>query len=95
MNREVQVRICEGLGVEFPGPTRRKPPRAERRGRLHQAEERFAFLNCLAVAICIPFRRETLRKPESGEPGVIRDACSPHRVFRRVESDQKLMRPVS
>ena len=22
MNREVQVRICEGLGVEFPGPTR-------------------------------------------------------------------------
>src|SRR5258708_702031 len=24
MNREVQVRICEGLGVKFPGPTR--PP---------------------------------------------------------------------
>src|SRR5579871_41755 len=23
MNREVQVRICEGLGVKFPGPTRR------------------------------------------------------------------------
>ena len=23
MNREVQVRICEGLGVRFPGPTRR------------------------------------------------------------------------
>src|SRR5579871_3926391 len=22
MNREVQVRICEGLGVKFPGPTR-------------------------------------------------------------------------
>src|SRR6516165_9590173 len=22
MNREVQVRICEGLGVQFPGPTR-------------------------------------------------------------------------
>src|SRR6266853_6705492 len=22
MNREVQVRICEGLSVEFPGPTR-------------------------------------------------------------------------
>jgi hypothetical protein len=23
MNREVQVRICEGLGVKLPGPTRR------------------------------------------------------------------------
>ena len=22
MNREVQVRSCEGLGVKFPGPTR-------------------------------------------------------------------------
>ena len=22
MNREVQVRICERLGVQFPGPTR-------------------------------------------------------------------------
>ena len=22
MNREVQVRFCEGLGVKFPGPTR-------------------------------------------------------------------------
>src|SRR3974390_3132245 len=29
MNREVQVRFCEGLGVKFPGPTRQneKPPR--------------------------------------------------------------------
>ena len=26
MNREVQVRICEGLGVKFPGPTRPLPP---------------------------------------------------------------------
>ena len=25
MNREVQVRICERLGVKFPGPTRRAP----------------------------------------------------------------------
>ena len=25
MNREVQVRICEGLGVKSPGPTRRVP----------------------------------------------------------------------
>jgi len=25
MNREVQVRICEGLGVQFPGPTRHSP----------------------------------------------------------------------
>jgi hypothetical protein len=24
MNREVQVRICEGLGVQFPGPTRQR-----------------------------------------------------------------------
>ena len=24
MNREVQVRICEGLGVKFPGPTRHR-----------------------------------------------------------------------
>jgi hypothetical protein len=23
MSREAQVRICEGLGVKFPGPTRR------------------------------------------------------------------------
>ena len=27
MNREVQVRICEGLGVKFPGPTRRPVPK--------------------------------------------------------------------
>ena len=27
MNREVQVRICEGLGVKFPGPTRQSLPR--------------------------------------------------------------------
>ena len=26
MNREVQVRICEGLGVKSPGPTRRYLP---------------------------------------------------------------------
>src|SRR6266478_3795420 len=26
MNREVQVRICEGLRVEFPGPTRHFRP---------------------------------------------------------------------
>src|SRR5258708_33594770 len=25
MNREVQVRICEGLGVNLPGPTRPRP----------------------------------------------------------------------
>ena len=31
MNREVQVRICERLGVKFPGPTRRRgaTPRAD------------------------------------------------------------------
>jgi hypothetical protein len=26
MNREVQVRICEGLGVKIPGPTRQNWP---------------------------------------------------------------------
>jgi hypothetical protein len=26
MNREVHVRICERLGVKFPGPTRQKRP---------------------------------------------------------------------
>src|SRR5215469_14811212 len=26
MNREVHVRICEGLGVQFPGPTRQSRP---------------------------------------------------------------------
>jgi hypothetical protein len=26
MNREVQVRICEGLGVKLPGPTRQNEP---------------------------------------------------------------------
>ena len=30
MNREVQVRICERLGVKFPGPTR--PPRSSTDG---------------------------------------------------------------
>ncbi len=25
MNREVHVRFCEGLGVQFPGPTRQFP----------------------------------------------------------------------
>ncbi len=31
MNREVQVRICEGLGVKFPGPTRRACHEQKRR----------------------------------------------------------------
>jgi hypothetical protein len=26
MNREVHVRFCERLGVQFPGPTRQKRP---------------------------------------------------------------------
>jgi hypothetical protein len=34
MNREVQVRICEGLGVKFPGPTRRR-----RRGKAIRGEQ--------------------------------------------------------
>src|SRR5258707_10263551 len=29
MNREVQVRICEGLRVEFPGPTRHFQTKSE------------------------------------------------------------------
>src|SRR6202011_367911 len=29
MTRECQVRICEGLGVQFPGPTRQKPNPSE------------------------------------------------------------------
>jgi hypothetical protein len=36
MNREVQVRICEGLGVKLPGPTRHremnKPQFSSQRG---------------------------------------------------------------
>ena len=35
MNREIHVRICERLGVQFPGPTRRRAgdrsPYADRR----------------------------------------------------------------
>jgi len=27
MNREVQVRICEGLGAKLPGPTRQSDPK--------------------------------------------------------------------
>jgi hypothetical protein len=30
MNREVHVRLCEGLAVQFPGPTRRKPTASSR-----------------------------------------------------------------
>jgi len=33
MNREVQVRICEGLGVKSPGPTRRPKPKSSPFGR--------------------------------------------------------------
>ena len=35
MTRECQVRICEGLGVKFPGPTRQKHalPRCNSNGR--------------------------------------------------------------
>ena len=29
MNREVHVRICEGLGVKFPGPTRQSLPKSD------------------------------------------------------------------
>jgi hypothetical protein len=30
MTRECQVRICEGLGVKFPGPTRHEQPKTMR-----------------------------------------------------------------
>ncbi len=36
MTRECQVRICEGLGVKFPGPTRR-----HRSGVLHAPEAQY------------------------------------------------------
>ena len=32
MTRESHVRICERLGVKFPGPTRHRPLGARRRG---------------------------------------------------------------
>jgi hypothetical protein len=32
MNREVQVRFCERLGVKFPGPTRHFLPLPQRSG---------------------------------------------------------------
>jgi len=34
MNREVQVRICEGLGVKLPGPTRRAAQHPFREGEI-------------------------------------------------------------
>src|SRR5882762_582486 len=45
MNREVQVRICEGLGVKLPGPTRPRTRRCNGRdfgtsiSSLHQIRE--------------------------------------------------------
>jgi hypothetical protein len=33
MTRECQVRICERLGVKFPGPTRRRQHRVTQRTR--------------------------------------------------------------
>jgi hypothetical protein len=38
MTRECQVRICERLGVQFPGPTRPLPPRANALAYLQPAQ---------------------------------------------------------
>jgi len=42
MTRERPVRFCEGLGVKFPGPTRRRP----REGRLGKAGGGFHAQKC-------------------------------------------------
>jgi hypothetical protein len=53
MTRECQVRICERLGVKFPGPTRHR----DRGGRTHTTVHvRFA-----PKAGCEPFRSTTHR----------------------------------
>src|SRR5215831_3184443 len=46
MNREVQVRICEGLGVKFPGPTRQRSVH-HREGRQPKA----AFWGCWRLSM--------------------------------------------
>ena len=38
--REYQVRFCEGLGVKFPGPTRREAGRFYQRGIFSGAKDR-------------------------------------------------------
>ena len=67
MNREVHVRICEGLGVKFPGPTRHQRwfERSKRhsgpillkklvaRGMLHSAKRRSVRFGVLGAASVI------------------------------------------
>ena len=40
MNREVHVRICERLGVQFPGPTRQEETELSQTGLRRRGESR-------------------------------------------------------
>src|SRR6516164_6164326 len=55
MTRECQVRICEGLGVQFPGPTRPKcrcrSPFAGRTGRVPLNELSFLKIGPAEVSV--------------------------------------------
>src|SRR6266446_1499068 len=57
MTRECQVRICERLGVKFPGPTRRLRPR-------HHHHRRWG----LAAASCCPCPNIALVKGDDFDP---------------------------
>jgi hypothetical protein len=77
MNREVQVRICEWLGLQFPGPTRRlswkRTHEAMRDGEIGDKPSNSRLFPEVADGVtgngngyCVSF----LREPEAGNPHI-------------------------
>src|SRR5262245_27184466 len=60
MSREAQVRICERLGVKFPGPTRQRPPRLRAPESIKRCPQLLQFEPCW----------------RSTEAGLFRDSCT-------------------
>src|SRR6516164_11045502 len=86
MMREYQVRICERLGVKFPGPTRLM---------LHQDGSRYAWLTgqpeldlivTMDDATSGSIRRFWSRRKAPPQLSKGCSKCSPHTVFHRAST---------
>jgi hypothetical protein len=73
MNREVHVRICEGLGVKFPGPTRQKCPK---RLRLPGGKNTHEHMGRIVPQKVIPAPRLLSKDPSLSSKRLVSIGCS-------------------
>jgi hypothetical protein len=81
MNREVQVRFCEGLGVKFPGPTRHSRP-GQPRLQVHYF--RFASISGRELTAFL-----TVAKCQNRTHAPQQTTCLVHRLFDHLVGDGK------